>query len=103
MAQLIRCPHCGKIAAFVGYANGGAPSEDDLKNCSRPIESYPWSSARIANVLRSARIETFRDLCLRHERDLLVLPNLYTKSVEEIKRVLAGLGMRLSDRRFDEA
>ncbi len=61
-----------------------------------PIESLNLQS-RSYNALRRRGILTVGELVAHSEADLLDIRNFGTKSIEEIKQALAGLGMVLKD------
>lgn len=61
-----------------------------------PIESLKLQS-RSYNALRRRGILTVGELVAHSEADLLDIRNFGTKSIEEIKESLAGLGMALKD------
>jgi hypothetical protein len=50
---------------------------------------------RTSNCLKSEYIETIEQLCCWTERELLTIPNLGRKSVNEVKEVLFSLGFKL--------
>ncbi|MDR2105704.1 MAG: DNA-directed RNA polymerase subunit alpha [Deferribacteraceae bacterium] len=52
-------------------------------------------SVRSSNCLKNAKIKTIGELCTKSEGELLKTKNFGKKSLEEIKKVLNGLGLRL--------
>ena len=66
-----------------------------------PIESLSLQS-RSYNALRRRGILTIGELVAHSEADLLDIRNFGTKSIEEIKVALAGLGMTLKDATMPE-
>ena len=66
-----------------------------------PIESLGLQS-RSYNALRRRGILTIGELVAHSEADLLDIRNFGTKSIEEIKVALAGLGMTLKDAAMPE-
>jgi DNA-directed RNA polymerase subunit alpha len=67
------------------------------ESLSKPLEELPLP-ARAINALRSAEIATVADLVQRTEAELASVKNLGEKSIDEIKVVLAGLGLSLGTR-----
>lgn len=63
---------------------------------AQPIETLNLQS-RSFNALRRRGILTVGELVAHSEADLLDIRNFGTKSIEEIKEALAGLGMALKD------
>jgi DNA-directed RNA polymerase subunit alpha len=59
---------------------------------SKPIEELDLS-VRSANCLKNANIRTLGDLVQRTEREKLSTKNFGRKSLDEIKDVLASLGL----------
>jgi DNA-directed RNA polymerase alpha subunit len=66
----------------------------------RPIEDLGWSE-RTSNTLRGAGIHYIGDLVSRSETELMEVPNLGQKTLNQIKEALAmrglTLGMRLEN------
>jgi len=64
-----------------------------------PVEeldlNYP---ARAVNCLRAESIETVGQLITHSERDLLKIPNLGRKSIEDIKQALSKINLSLRNR-----
>jgi DNA-directed RNA polymerase subunit alpha len=59
---------------------------------TKPIEELDLS-VRSANCLKNANIRTLGDLVQRTEREMLSTKNFGRKSLDEIKDVLASLGL----------
>jgi DNA-directed RNA polymerase subunit alpha len=59
---------------------------------SKPIEELDLS-VRSANCLKNANIRTLGDLVQRSEREMLSTKNFGRKSLDEIKEVLANMGL----------
>jgi DNA-directed RNA polymerase subunit alpha len=59
---------------------------------AKPIEELDLS-VRSANCLKNANIRTLGDLVQRTEREMLSTKNFGRKSLDEIKDVLASLGL----------
>lgn len=75
-----------------GLLNLEAPLEGKLSMAVAPLfENY----VRAKNCLFAAGIETVADLCAKTEADILALQNAGENTVEEIKQVLADLGLQL--------
>jgi DNA-directed RNA polymerase subunit alpha len=68
----------------------------------RPITTLNLS-ARAANCLEAARINTVRDLVIRTEAELLRFRNFGKNSLHEVHRKLADLGLSLGLNLTDEA
>jgi DNA-directed RNA polymerase alpha subunit len=90
MAQFIRCPHCGNIAAIINYTKGKASLELEA---AEPIDKH--FSERTVKFLTIDGVKTFGDLCQLTEKEILRKPNAGRKSLNEIKDVLARFGMAL--------
>lgn len=73
-----------------------ATDETLAADLALPIESLNLQS-RSYNALRRRGILTVGELVAHSEADLLDIRNFGTKSIEEIKEALAGLGMVLKD------
>jgi len=52
-------------------------------------------SVRSSNCLREANVKSIGDLVRRNEEDMLILKNFGKKSLNEIKELLAGMGLTL--------
>lgn len=68
--------------------------KDDVEILKTRIEDLPISS-RTANALTVAGIRTLGGLTKKKEPDLLDLPDVGKKAVEEIKKALEGYGLSL--------
>jgi len=69
--------------------------EDKLqKLLSMPINEIELS-VRSANCIKAANIQTIEDLVRRTEAEMLKYRNFGKKSLDEIKSILAGLGLSL--------
>ena len=69
-------------------------SYDLYRNTS--IDDYADQlSVRAYNGLRNADIATIGDLVIKSEQELLRERNIGRKSIEEVERILAGLGLKL--------
>jgi hypothetical protein len=66
-----------------------------LEYLNQSVEEMPLS-IRARNCLKVVEIETVYDLVLRSESELLQFHNFGQKSADEIKRVLADMGLRFS-------
>lgn len=79
-------------------ADAGAPKparrEIDTELLKTRIETLGLSS-RTANALSSANIRTLGGLVRKKEEDILDIDGLGTKGVQEIKKVLGGMGITL--------
>jgi DNA-directed RNA polymerase subunit alpha len=69
-------------------------NEKFIEILTRSIEELELS-VRSSNCLKNARIKTIGELCERSEAELLKTKNFGKKSLEEIKKVLNGLGLKL--------
>ncbi|HVT43915.1 MAG TPA: DNA-directed RNA polymerase subunit alpha [Thermoanaerobaculia bacterium] len=67
---------------------------------SKPIEELDLS-VRSANCLKNANIRTLGDLVQRTEREMLSTKNFGRKSLDEIKDVLASLGLSFGMTRME--
>jgi DNA-directed RNA polymerase subunit alpha len=92
---------------FALLAPEGRPEEDEeieasgegflQESLSKTLEELPLP-ARAINALRNAEIVTVADLVQKIDEDLEQVKNLGTKSIDEIKTALAGLGLSLGMR-----
>jgi DNA-directed RNA polymerase subunit alpha len=81
------------------------PSEDDEEKKKRELEKLRELltkgvdelelSVRSANCLKNASIQTIRELVQKTEQEILQTKNFGRKSLNEIKEVLEGMGLRL--------
>ena len=67
-------------------------SEEINKNLAKSVEELELS-VRSANCLKNAKIFTILDLVQRTENDMLETKNFGRKSLNEIKALLAGMGL----------
>ena len=80
-----------------GIELGAQPTDESLtQDLAMPIEQLNLQS-RSYNALRRRGILTIGELVAHSEADLLDIRNFGTKSIEEIKEALAGMGMGLKD------
>jgi DNA-directed RNA polymerase subunit alpha len=80
-----------------GIEIGPAPVEAALSSeLSMPIEDLDLS-VRSYNCLKREGIHTVGELVARSEEDLLDIRNFGSKSIDEVKETLAGLGLALRD------
>jgi DNA-directed RNA polymerase subunit alpha len=81
------------------------PSEDDEERQKRKLEILREQltkgvdelelSVRSANCLKNANIQNIRELVQKTEQEILQTKNFGRKSLNEIKEVLEGMGLRL--------
>ena len=71
-----------------------------MKFQDRSIDELEWT-VRSYNCLKNARIRTLVQLVANTEAELLKSKNFGRKSLNEIKEVLTGLGLRLGMRDDD--
>jgi DNA-directed RNA polymerase subunit alpha len=81
------------------------PSEDDEEKRKRELEKLRELltkgvdelelSVRSANCLKNASIQTIKELVQKTEQEILQTKNFGRKSLNEIKEVLEGMGLRL--------
>ena len=78
----------------IGTEEHAAPEVDPrlAEMLAKPIEELDLS-VRSANCLKNANIRTLGDLVQRTEREMLSTKNFGRKSLDEIKDVLASLGL----------
>src|SRR5213082_2815658 len=80
-----------------GIEVGPSPAEAaDIANFSMPIEDMDLT-VRSYNCLKREGIHTVGELVGRSEADLLDIRNFGSKSIDEVKVKLAGLGLSLKD------
>ncbi|HOZ47693.1 MAG TPA: DNA-directed RNA polymerase subunit alpha [Candidatus Hydrogenedentes bacterium] len=75
-----------------GQLGGDAP--ELTRKLMRPVEELELS-ARAANCLKAESIKTIGELVLRPEQEMMRLHNFGKKSLDEVKAVLATLGLSL--------
>ena len=103
-AEVIR----DQMAIFINFEEEAiaaeAPSEKEgdqySEDLSRSVEELELS-VRSYNCLKNANIQTIGDLVVRTEADMLKTKNFGRKSLNEIKDILAQMGLGLG-MRFDE-
>jgi DNA-directed RNA polymerase subunit alpha len=71
------------------------------ENLDKSVEELELS-VRSYNCLKNANIRTLRELVTKTEADMLKTKNFGRKSLNEIKEILAGMGLSLG-MRFDQA
>ncbi len=72
-----------------------SPGMDALvENLMKSVDELELS-VRAQNCLRNANIKTIRDLVLKTESEMLKTKNFGRKSLQEIKNILAEMGLRL--------
>lgn len=81
---------------FAGAAEEKEKEEEDklIKLLNMPISEIELS-VRSSNCIKSANIETIRDLVVKTEAEMLKYRNFGKKSLEEIKGILTKLGLSL--------
>ena len=100
-----------QLKAIVGFEEEAAPSAEDgesekgeeLSTPKREIDTELLKtrietiglSQRTANALASANIRTLGGLVRKKEEDILDIDGLGSKGVQEIKKVLSGMGITL--------
>ncbi|HET7434973.1 MAG TPA: DNA-directed RNA polymerase subunit alpha [Thermoanaerobaculia bacterium] len=99
LAAELLADHLRIFSAFETRADEGreetaAPEVDPrmAEMLAKPIEELDLS-VRSANCLKNANIRTLGDLVQRTEREMLSTKNFGRKSLDEIKDVLASLGL----------
>jgi len=86
-------------------AAGGDPLDEDVvmnKNLLKSVDELELS-VRAQNCLKNANIRTIAELVQLTEQEILRTKNFGRKSLEEIKEVLANMGLRLNMRIDPEA
>src|SRR4030095_2225304 len=71
------------------------------ENLDKSVEELELS-VRSYNCLKNANIRTLRELVTKTEAEMLKTKNFGRKSLNEIKEILAGMGLSLG-MRFDQA
>ncbi len=90
------------LSVFIGEEAAGeseGPDEDHrreaiLRNLDRPVSELELS-VRAANCLKNVDLSTIRDLVKKTEAEMLKTKNFGRKSLNEIKEVLADMGLHL--------
>lgn len=90
------------LSVFIGEETAGeseGPGEDVrreaiLRNLDRPVSELELS-VRAANCLKNVDLSTIRDLVKKTEAEMLKTKNFGRKSLNEIKEVLADMGLHL--------
>ena len=98
-ARLLR-EMLGIFVGGEGEATEDVVISDDQKaydlHCNTSIDDYADQlSVRAYNGLRNADIATIGDLVVKSEQELLRERNIGRKSIEEVERILEGLGLKL--------
>jgi hypothetical protein len=106
-SPVVPCKNCGtllwlrsnlgsaKYGNLVFSVTGQRPTDPGIRNnLLIPVNELDLS-IRTAHCLRNDNIETVGDLVQKTEAEMLRTPNLGRKSLNEIKEVLASLGLRL--------
>jgi DNA-directed RNA polymerase subunit alpha len=86
-----------ETAAAAGTAEGGDARPTMSELLYRPVEGLPIS-VRAFNGLQNADIKYIGELVQRTEQDMLKIKNFGRKSLNEIKEVLADMGLSLGMR-----
>lgn len=71
-----------------------AETEAMVENLMKSVDELELS-VRAQNCLRNANIKTIKDLVLKTEQEMLKTKNFGRKSLQEIKNILAEMGLRL--------
>ena len=80
-----------------GVEIGPSPVEEQVsESLNLPVEDLELS-VRSYNCLKREGIHTVGELVARSEEDLLDIRNFGTKSIDEVRETLAGLGLTLRD------
>jgi len=80
-----------------GIEIGPSPVDEQIaESLSLPVEDLELS-VRSYNCLKREGIHTVGELVARSEEDLLDIRNFGSKSIDEVKETLAGLGLALRD------
>src|SRR6188472_1587476 len=82
-------------------AAGDMPTATSNEHLDKSVEELELS-VRSYNCLKNANIRTLRELVTKTEADMLKTKNFGRKSLNEIKEILAGMGLSLG-MRFDQA
>ena len=80
-----------------GIEIGPSPVDEQIaESLNLPVEDLDLS-VRSYNCLKREGIHTVGELVARSEEDLLDIRNFGSKSIDEVKETLAGLGLALRD------
>ena len=80
-----------------GIEIGPSPVDEQIaESLNLPVEDLELS-VRSYNCLKREGIHTVGELVARSEEDLLDIRNFGSKSIDEVKETLAGLGLALRD------
>ena len=91
-----------QLSIFINFDEAEEPAEEVKpveeqklnENLFRSVDELELS-VRSANCLQNANIKTIGDLVQKTEAEMLRTPNFGRKSLNEIKEVLASMGLRL--------
>jgi DNA-directed RNA polymerase subunit alpha len=78
-------------------AGGETPRATSNENLDKSVEELELS-VRSYNCLKNANIRTIRELVQKTEGEMLKTKNFGRKSLNEIKEILAGMGLSLGMR-----
>ncbi|MDO3379102.1 DNA-directed RNA polymerase subunit alpha [Geoalkalibacter halelectricus] len=91
-----------QLQLFINFEEGHEPLEEQVEEESKKINENLYRSVdelelsvRAANCLKNANIELIGDLVQRSEAEMLKTQNFGRKSLNEIKDILAEMGLSL--------
>ncbi len=94
-----------QLSIFVNLAEGGEEEEEETSSLQKEDEKLNENlfrsvdelelSVRSANCLKHANIKLIGDLVQKTEAEILATKNFGKKSLNEIKEILAGMGLSL--------